>query len=447
MSKVHTGRRALPIVAAVAASAALGACGSGNSGSNDASASSAGGLNSSTTATSNAGTIRIGLLSTLVGPFTVLGDSANIGAKVALLEAGGKLQGTKSRDGVTGAKAGGKTIDLSIEGSDGTPDNATEAARRLVEQDKVQAFVGPLSGDEGLAIKNYIKGKPDVTMVNGTSGAQNLTLRNSVPNVFRFSTDGAQWMAGLGKYAATTLGYKKVATVGEDYSFPYDQVGGFMTEFCGAGGSVGKKIWVPIGTKDFASYVAQIPKDVDAVYVALGGADALNFVKQFDQFIGKKLPILGGTITVDSSILKGLGNRVEGTVSAGPVAPLDTPEYKQYAAELKKYFPAAPPPGLFDTLYYVEMKSLLKGIDAAKGDLSGTQDALRSALSSLSWTTPQGPVKLDGNRQAIANNYLFKVSGGASKLVSTIPNVEQTLGVAPATYTAQPAFDRSHPSC
>ena len=36
--------------------------------------------------------------------------------------------------------------------------------------------------------------------------------------------DGAQWSAGLGDYAFNTKGYKKIATVGEDYSFVYTQV-------------------------------------------------------------------------------------------------------------------------------------------------------------------------------------------------------------------------------
>lgn len=439
------GTRAALVALALTSTLTLAACGSG---SDKASTTGGGGVGGAgTTATSTGGTIKIGLLSTLEGPFAPFGEAANQGAKVALAEAGGKLDGTGPRDLVTGAKAGGKTIELVVESSDATPDVAVEAARRLVEQSKVDVMVGPLSGDEGIAIKNYAKGQLDTTFVNGTSGAQNTTLRDPAPNFFRFTTDGAQWMAGLGKYAAGKLGYKKVATVAEDYSFPYDQVGGFMTEFCGAGGKVPKKIWVPLGTKDYASYIAQIPKDVDAVYVALGGSDALNFTKQFDQFTGRKIPLLGGSITVDGAIIKGLGGRVEGTVSAGPVAVLDTPEYKAYAAALKKYFPKAGPPGLFDLGYYVNMKSLLMGLDKAGGDVSGQDAKLRAALSGLSWTTPVGPVKLDENRQAIANNYLFKVTNGQSRLLATIKDVNQTLGVDRQKYISQPPFDRKNPSC
>lgn len=445
-------RRRLPArgaLLALAAALSLAACGSSGGGSSGGgSGSSGGGLSDSgSSSKGDAGTIKIGLLSTLEGPFASPGAAANDGAKIALLEAGGKLDGTGPRDGVTGATVGGKKIQLVIESSDATPDVAVEAMRRLVEQDKVDVAVGPLSGDEGLAIKNYAKQHPDTTFVNGTSAAQNTTLRDPAPNFFRFTTDGAQWMAGLGKYAANDLGYKRVVTLAEDYSFPYDQVGGFMTEFCSAGGHVPKKIWVPLGTKDYASYIAQIPKDVDAIYVALGGSDALNFTKQLDQFYGKKVPIIGGSITVDGNIIKGLGQRVEGTVSAGPVAVLDTPEYKSYAAAMKKNFPDAGPPGLFDLGYYVETKSLLTALGQVKGDVSGNQQALRGALAKVSWTTPIGPVKLDENRQAIANNYLFKVTGGQSALLKTVPNVNQTLGFDRAKYIAKPAFDRQNPSC
>jgi branched-chain amino acid transport system substrate-binding protein len=435
---------ALLAALALAAAMPLAACGSDDGGGGSEGGGLSGGESQDA---AGAGTIKIGLLSTLEGPFAPFGEAANQGAKVALLEMGGTLEGTGPRDGVTGAKAGGKNIELVIESSDATPDVAGEAARRLVEQNKVDVVVGPLSGDEGLAIKNYAKQHPDVTFVNGTSGAQDTTLRDPAPNFFRYTTDGAQWMAGLGKYAAGKLGYKKVATVGEDYSFPYDQVGGFMTEFCDAGGKVPKKIWVPLGTKDYASFIAQIPKDVDAVYVALGGADALNFTKQYDEFTGRKTPLLGGSITVDGAIINGLKDRVEGTVSAGPVAVLDTPAYQKYASELKENFPKAGPPGLFDLGYYVNMKSLLQGLDQAGGDVSGEDAKLRDALSALEWDTPVGPVKLDENRQAISNNYLFKVTNGESRLLDTVENVNQTLGFPRDEYIAAPPFDRENPSC
>ena len=446
----RAGRACAIGAAVIGLAATAAACG----GSSTSGTTAAGGLAGTTTEQATAaqgggagGTIKIGFLSTLDGAFAPFGDAAMRGVKIALIEAGGTLKGNGPRDPVVGAKAGGKEITMAIEGSDASPDNAVEKMRKLVESSRVDFAVGPLSGDEGLAIKDYAKKHPEKTFINGTSGAQNTTLRDPAPNFFRFTTDGTQWMAGLGKYAAQTLHYKRVATMAEDYSFPYDQVGGFMQEFCTAGGHVPKKIWVPIGTKDFASYIAQIPKDVDAIYVALGGADALNFTKQLDQFTGKKIPLLGGSITVDGAIVKALGKRIEGTVSAGPVAVLDTAAYQKYASELKENFPDAGPPGLFDLGYYIETKAALMALDQVKGDLSGNQKAFQDALAKLKFDTPTGPVRLDHNRQAISDNYLFKVTGGESKLLSTVHDVNQTLGFPEDEYVSQPTNDRNHPSC
>src|SRR5580692_5500777 len=164
--------------------------------------------------------IKVGLLATLEGAFTVLGQDGVRGAELALTEAG--------------YKAGGKKIEIIKGSSDASPDSAVKAARKLVEQDGVAILIGPLSGDEGIAVKNYAKTQPQVTFINGTSAAQDTTLRDPAPNFYRFSTDGAQWQAGLGQYAYDK-GYKKVVVVAEDYSFPYTQVFGFMLGYCKAG--------------------------------------------------------------------------------------------------------------------------------------------------------------------------------------------------------------------
>ncbi len=203
--------------------------------------------------------ITIGAISTLDGPFAALGDFSMHGVKLALLEYGGTLDGDATRDTVTGAEVVGVPIELVIEGSDATPDVAVEATRRMVEQDGANIIIGPLSGDEGLALKDYIREHPDVTLVNGTSASQDLTLRDPAPNVFRFGGDGAMWTFGVGTYAYEELGHRRIATVAEDYSYPYDQVGAVLTEFCALGGTVTERIWVPLGTQDYSSFVAVPP--------------------------------------------------------------------------------------------------------------------------------------------------------------------------------------------
>ena len=95
-----------------------------------------------------------------------------------------------------GGKIGNKTITLVSESSDATPAVARNAARKLIEQDNVDLMIGPLSGDEGLAVRDYAKTQPGKVFLNGSSAAQDTTLRNPAPNFYRFATDGVQWMAG-----------------------------------------------------------------------------------------------------------------------------------------------------------------------------------------------------------------------------------------------------------
>jgi branched-chain amino acid transport system substrate-binding protein len=342
------------------------------------------------------GTIKVGLLATLEGAFTVLGQDGVRGAELAFKE--------------SGYMAGGKKIEVIKGSSDASPDSAVKAARKLVEQDGVAILIGPLSGDEGLAIKDYAKTQPKITFINGTSAAQDTTLRDPAPNFYRFTTDGAQWMAGLGEYAYTTKKFKTVVTIAEDYSFPYTQVFGFMAGFCKAGGHVPKKFWVPIGNKDFSSVIAAIPDNVDAIYVALGGADGVNFLTQYQQ-AGGTAPLIGGSITVDQTVLGTQGKQrdyVVGTAAAGPIADnSEEPEWKKFVADYKAaYKDGFPSPSLFAQGYYINTKAVLLALDKVGGDLSDGEAKFRDVLGKLEFDTPTGMVKLDKNRQAIADNYL-----------------------------------------
>lgn len=370
-----------------------------------------------------ADTIKIGVLATLEGPFAVLGEDCMRGANMAFKE--------------RNFTAGGKKLEIITGSSDASPESAIKAARKLVEQDKVDILIGPLSGDEGLAMRDYAKTQPNTTFVNGTSAAQPTTLFDPAPNFFRFTTDGVQWMAGLGTYAYQK-GYKRVVTIGEDYSYPYTQVEGFMIEFCRAGGHVLDKYWVALGTKDYSSIVSKIPDNVDAIYVALGGADAINFLSQYEQAGGTK-PMIGGSITVDQSILSAKGKRRDyliGTPSSGPLADdWDDPKWKAFIAAYKKTDARAfNSPTLFSQGYYIEAIALMQALDTVKGDLSDGHKKLREALATEVVDTPTGKVHLDHNRNAIGDEFLTEVAVAEdghlyNKVVKVIPQVSQTLGV------------------
>lgn len=388
--------------------------------------------------------LKVGVLATLEGTYTALGEDGIRGLKTALA--------------TLGNETGGREIELIITSTDTTPDSAVRGARKLVEQDGVDIVLGPLSGSEGIAIRDYSKTQPQVTFINGISGAMETTYVTPSENFFRFNTDGSQWSAGLGEYVFNEKGYETVATVGEDYSFIYTQVFGFATEYCAAGGEITERLWVPLGTKDFGSIIAALPDDVDAIYLGLGGGDAVNFLNQYQQ-AGGDANLIGGSIMVDGTVLNSKGSAKDalvGVPSSGPQA--DTWDNEAWQAYVKKYQDTFAPedrfpsPSLLGTGYYNATTAMHICVGEVGGDLSDGHAAFRECLTNLELDAPNGKITLDGNRQAIGTNFVtevFEQDDGtlATKLVSMKEGVTQTLGLSKEAFDAIGLPGRDVPEC
>jgi branched-chain amino acid transport system substrate-binding protein len=411
------------------------------------------------TDTAAKGPIKIAYLSDCEGAFGAFFEPDIAGANLALIKyAGGKAAGQKPSDGVDGAKVGGSEIQLVGTGcADDTADKAIEETRRLMEQEDADILVGPLSGDEGIAVANYAKEHPDKTFINGTAGAQDATLKVQAPNFFRYHSDGAQWSAGLGDYAYNELGWKTAAIIGDDYSFPYTSLAGFAAEFCAVGGQITKRIWPPLGEKDYSSFISQIPDNVDGIYYGIGGAGLVSFMKQYQEQKGKIDPkkTMGNVFFDDPLVLKEVSNAVTGAYTAGPTAAdSNDPKVKEYLADLKSAYGdeiAGLGPSVFVYNYYTAMWALLKGLESVNGDISD-QSKLQEALVGVTLDAPWGEIKLDENRNGVADNFVKEIVPDTNgdkvpdvKTIVRVPGVEQTFG---GTFTADtPPPDRTNPKC
>ncbi len=145
--------------------------------------------------------IQLGIMGECEGAFGGFHEDVVAGATLAMINQAGATSNspTTALDGFSGAEVAGTPIELvGIGCGDDTPDTAIQEIRTLVEQNGANVVLGPLSGDEGIAIANYALDHPEVTFINGISGAQDATLHVQAPNFFRFNGDGAQWNAGVG---------------------------------------------------------------------------------------------------------------------------------------------------------------------------------------------------------------------------------------------------------
>src|SRR5436190_5609644 len=370
----------------------------------------------SASARTAASTIKIAVLSDCQGDFGSFDnqDLAGVVTAVAQYADGKAVTPNTPRSGWTGASIAGHPLKLVGVGcGNAKPDLAIKETRRLMEQLNADVMIGPLSGDESIAVANYAKQHPKKTFVDGSAGAQDTTLKVQAPNFFRFNGDGAQWNAGLGDLAYNKLGWRKAAVVSDDYSFGWTSTAGFIAEFCAAGGQITKRVFPPLNTTDYSSYAQQLPTNVDGTFVAVGGAGLIPFLKAYEQAHGPidSSKFMGNLFWGTPGQFEQLGPRVAGAYigGAGTAGDLDTPAAQDYATNIiGKWFKKFPPGGdaaaqaasTFTYGYYANTWGLIKGLEAVKGDISD-QSKLQAALAKVVLPAPYGEVKLDANRQAV----------------------------------------------
>jgi ABC-type branched-subunit amino acid transport system substrate-binding protein len=388
--------------------------------------------------------IKIGILVALEGAFAAGGADGVRNVELAIQQAGGM--------------AGGRPIETIVAPTDTTPDTTIRQARKLIEQDGVDFIIGPLSGSEGIAMRDFAKTIPDKTVINGISGALETTWVDPAPNFFRFNLDGAQWGSGLGSYVVNEKGWKRVATIAADYSFGYTNFLGFAVDFCRAGGEIVERFWVPLGSSDFGGVIAALPDDVDAIYLGVGGTDAINFLNQYEQ-AGAETNLIGGTIMADQTVLTSKGRAKDalvGTPTSGALAE-DNPDpaWQAYVAAYQAAFPEAdrfPTPSLFGVGYYIATIAAIDALNEIGGDLSDGQAKFHAALADDPLDTPLGPVSLNENRQASGTVFINEVqddgAGGLKNvMVGKAENVTQTLGMTADEFRAMGLPSRDTPDC
>ena len=330
-----------------------------------------------------------------------------------------------------------------------------------MEQNKADVMIGPLSGDESVAIANYAKQHPTKTFVDGSAGAQDTTLKVRAPNFFRFNGDGAQWNAGLGDLAYNKLGWKTAAVVARTTTASAGRRPPASSPSSARSAATStQRVYPPLNTTDYSTYAQQLKTDVDGTFVAVGGSGLIPFLKAYEQAHGpidaKKF--IGNLFWGTPGQFESLSTDVSGAYvgGAGTAGDLNTAAAKNYANNIiGKWFKQIPPGGAaapqaastFTFGYYINTWGLIKGLQAVKGDLSGGQKALQKALGKVMLNGPYGLVKLDKNRQAILTTYyqqLYTKDGKlAVKTVGAVPGVTQTFGGTFSSSTPRPRPDSS----
>ena len=378
--------------------------------------------------------IRVGFMAPLTGIFAQAGKDMLEGLKMGLEQSGGQ--------------AAGRPLELIAEDDEGNPATAQSKYRKLVQQDRIDVLTGVLLVNIGYALVPPIErdGVPSLFLTT----PDDLTKRRPPRWILRSNFAASQPMHALGDYAAKTLKYKKVAAIAMDNPFGHEGIGGFQRVFEDAGGRVAQKTWVPLNAMDFAPYLTQVPKDVDAVVQVFVAGQAVRFAKQYaDSGLKDKLPLVGTGVFTDESALRSMGDEAIGIIGTSIWSPtLTNPANQAFMklaeARLKRT------PAYFHAVMYSAgrwITDAAKAVDGKVEDRAKFLAAIRKAIEATE--DPRGPIKLDDYNNPTENVYITKVEKVGGRLQTTVihtyPMVSQFWTYKPEEFLKTPAYDRSYP--
>ena len=387
-------------------------------------------------APAQSGPIKIGLLVPLTGPFAQIGKDMVGGTELYLDE--------------IGRQVGGRKIEVIVEDTEGNPATALNKSRKLVEQDKIHVLTGGLLANVGYALQPYIDGQK-VPATYPVMAADDITQRKPAKWIVRTGWATSQPMHPFADWVLKNTKYRKVATIGMDYAFGYETIGGFQRVFEEGGGQIVQKIWTPLNTNDFAPFLAQVRRDADAVLALFVGRLALQFLKQYEESgLKAKLPLLGGGTTTDESVLPQMGDEALGTLTALHYSQaLDTPANQKFAKAFEAK--AGKIPSYYSEATYTNARWIVEAVKLAGGKVED-RDAMLAALRKVDLKeSARGPLRIDTHGNPIQNIYVRRVERVNGRLqntvVATYPAVTQFWKYAPEEYLKQPLYSRNYPPC
>lgn len=299
-------------------------------------------------------TIKIGLIGTLTGFNSVLGEDTKKGVELAVEE-------LNSRGGVAGRR-----IELKSEDDENDPQKAVTAAHRLIESEHVAAIIGPMHSAYARAASQVTR---DAKVVQMAPISTMNALTNPVnPYLFRVWVRDSDVADQLAKLAVP---YKKIGILYE--TTPWGQGGkDGLVEQLKSHGKVAASIQAfDINARDLTPQIGNFKKEgVDVVIIQAQGADAAQALRAMRQ-LGYKPQVLGHPGLTMASFAQLARTLADGTVVLDGLDP-DKPQVRQFQhAYKKKYGQEAW--NFFAAAGYESMMLIAEGLKNADNDPSKLQ--------------------------------------------------------------------------
>jgi branched-chain amino acid transport system substrate-binding protein len=395
-------RRLLALFGAAAALPVISACGSsvgGGSGGGTGGATGGGG-----------GPVKIGLVVPQSGVYAALGTDMQRGWELWLEAHEGKL--------------GDRTVETVLADEGETPQTGVPAVQKVLQSDAVDVVVGLVNSATALGVGDLMRESKKLLIVTN-AGAEDVTAKARTPYIWRTSFTNGQISAAMGSHLARSGFQEGVYAIAPDYAAGTEVIAGFTKAFEAGGGKVVGQAKPAFGkTSDYQPFLTGIQQSgAKATFCFFSGAEAITFVKQYQQFgLAQSIPLYGSGFLTEGSVLAQQGDAALGVQTTLHYSDqLDTPANKAFVDGYRAKYGESP--SCFSVQSYDAANVLNR---ALTGGTALDGDTLAGALGTIGTVddSPRGPWSFDGQTPR-QNVYLRQVENVGGTLVNS---VRQDLG-------------------
>ncbi|HZM76216.1 MAG TPA: ABC transporter substrate-binding protein [Candidatus Limnocylindrales bacterium] len=355
-------------------------------------------------ATTAGGSIKIGLVIPQAGVYAPLGTDMKRAWDLFLERHNNKL--------------GNYTVTTVTADEGETPQTGVPAVQKLLQSDRVDVLVGIVNSAVALGVKDMVVEAKKLLIVSN-AGANDITGKARTPYIWRTSFTNSQVSAVMGKVLAGTAP-AGVFAIAPDYAAGAEAIAGFTGTFQAGGGKVLGPAKPAFGkTQDYQPFLSQIQTSgAQATFCFFAGAEAVAFVKQYQQFgLSGKIPLYGSGFLTEGGVLTAQGDAALGVqTTLHYTSELDNPANKEFRSAYEGKYQAVP------TVYAVQTWDAALVLDRALRKATALDgDTLSKALESVGSVqdSPRGPWTFEGQNPK-QTFYLRKVEMKDGKPVNAV---------------------------
>jgi branched-chain amino acid transport system substrate-binding protein len=358
--------------------------------------------------------LKIGLVLPYSGVYQVLGESITQGMELVFAREGNKVAG--------------REVTLIKEDDEMQPPVGIRKTEKLIESDKVDILTGPVHSGILMGMRDKVHNSKTILIVSN-AGADAIARERCSKWIFRTSFSNWQPCQPMGGWVAKNVS-KEVFLTAPNYQAGKDMLNAFKETFVPAGGKIIGEEYPKLGETDYAPLLTKIRQSgAKAVFAFFSGTDAVNFVKQYEQFgLKGQVKLTGAGFLTEPDVLPAQGKAALGTITGHFYTPqLDNAVNKKFVADFKSKFGGKTPDG-FACQGHDTAEVIVRALKAVNGN---TQDKekLVAALEKVEFDSPRGRFRFDPKTHNVIQPYIYvrevkEVAGGLDNVpIDKIANV------------------------